>query len=376
MSDVYVGALASEPHLYHHGILGMRWGVRRFQNKDGTLTSRGKARYNNSRSSTSDQVKKERKGLSDRQKKMIKIGATLVVAGLAAYGGYKLAQSGKLDSLINRGSKTLSADKLRELDISVVEPSRIQLNTLEPNRIDLSSGSYSEVKGIKTFSHSETLKESEAKINPFYDSGDPNFNMNCGNCAIAFEARRRGIDAAALGNPKGMTISQMGSFFKGLKSENVSDLRVLTPNVKDADYLAAYKKGGRTAVDAFYRERGSKIREEISKQIASSHPEGSRGCLFVPMEVSSHWVSWEVGKNGKVEFLNGQNPKRDLDFDCFGHYTYHRNNSRVALTAIRYDNLDFAENVNSVIGQSGKKPRYMTDDLSKKERGSNFVMSI
>lgn len=30
--------------LYHHGILGQRWGVRRFQNKDGTLTNVGKER--------------------------------------------------------------------------------------------------------------------------------------------------------------------------------------------------------------------------------------------------------------------------------------------------------------------------------------------
>jgi hypothetical protein len=32
-------------YLEHHGILGMKWGIRRYQNKDGSLTAEGKKRY-------------------------------------------------------------------------------------------------------------------------------------------------------------------------------------------------------------------------------------------------------------------------------------------------------------------------------------------
>lgn len=36
--------LTTNGKLYHHGIRGMKWGVRRYQNKDGSLTAAGKKR--------------------------------------------------------------------------------------------------------------------------------------------------------------------------------------------------------------------------------------------------------------------------------------------------------------------------------------------
>ena len=52
-----------EKELLHWGIKGMKWGVRRYQNKDGTLTPAGKKRYN----AEMERLKNEEKILKNKE---------------------------------------------------------------------------------------------------------------------------------------------------------------------------------------------------------------------------------------------------------------------------------------------------------------------
>lgn len=83
---MYSGYFIDEgPYLAHYGVLGMKWGVRRYQNADGSLTAAGRKRYNkqeakeNYKKAKAD-IKKEQKIVNNRYKKRLLAGGDEIVS--------------------------------------------------------------------------------------------------------------------------------------------------------------------------------------------------------------------------------------------------------------------------------------------------------
>lgn len=116
MDYIYVNG-----ELYHYGIKGMKWGVRRFQRRDGSLTSAGRKRYSDDAPSKQKSTHRSRleekyrnQGMSQKEaeaaaerriktEKIIAITAGITVTAAAAYAANKQIQE-RADRIIKSGA--------------------------------------------------------------------------------------------------------------------------------------------------------------------------------------------------------------------------------------------------------------------------------
>ena len=239
--------------LYHHGIKGQRWGVRRFQNKDGSLTPRGRKRYSDDSGDKKKDTEDEKKGLTDKQKKAIIAGAAVVGTGLAIYGGYKISQVYKgANSPIDpeTGFRLLKNDADKG-DLFQINPGRIRFLNKSVKNVEIIDGS----------------------------------STNCMLCTTAYELRQRGFDVHA-GLEKTGNGYMPQDLFPNLFS-NFKETTKLSPG-----------------------NSMSKIEDFIKKE---GH--GSRGNIVVWWEGfgGGHSMIWE-NVDGKAVFKDGQTGEVYKDF--------------------------------------------------------------
>lgn len=76
--------LTSDGELYHHGVKGQKWGVRRYQNKDGSLTKAGRKRY------TKEEIDRIKSDIDELRTSSISTGKAAALSALGGIGGLGL----------------------------------------------------------------------------------------------------------------------------------------------------------------------------------------------------------------------------------------------------------------------------------------------
>lgn len=260
MGNMYVltsnGGFINQNELYHYGIKGMKWGVRRYQNADGTLTAAGKKRYDDSDNLSESNNKDKKRGLTDKQKKAIKIGAAIVGTALVAYGGYKLSQ-------LYRG---VGAEIDPETGFRLIKKNSTDqelLHAINPGRIKF----LSKTKNVEIINGSST---------------------NCMLCTTAYEFRKRGYDVRA-----------------GLEKNGTGFL----PDNLFPKIFKNYKGVTNISYDGTTKNLLDNI-----ETFAKSQGPGSRGNVMCWWKQGGgHSMIWE-NVNGKIVFKDGQTDAVYEDF--------------------------------------------------------------
>ena len=258
-----------KPYLMHYGVKGMKWGVRHDYEPVGG----------------SNKGKQERRHLTAKQKRYIKIGLAVAGTTLAAYGGYKLYQSGIIQNAV---------------------ASRKAKKTLYGDIGDFVSGG---VQSAKESKYSGLL----GKVNP--NRGNPNYDNNCTYCAIATYLRSLGRSVEA--RDTGRQPQNLGGIADNIfKNARIIDGSAVTfgKSVDDASNMLVKKFGNNAA--------------------------GAVGVNF--KNGKGHTFNFFID-DGVVTFVDGQDATSFINdramIDKFWRYI----DSQGALTLVRFDNAEIIE---------------------------------
>ena len=211
-----------EDELRHHGIRGQQWGIRRYQNKDGSLTKAGQKRYNKEMG----ELKEEQKALKAKIRAQKKLG--------------------KLDSMKseNEELKKQADDKesvevkrerlLKSTDAKDLYKNRDLLTTAELNerinRIDTESRLQSKIQ-------EERAKTGMEKVNETMDRWSNNVNKVT-NLYKSVDSAYSTVSSSAIGK----TLAKKMGLEPPKKEFNINDIWKKRNSLSDDDVNKANKR--------------------------------------------------------------------------------------------------------------------------------------
>lgn len=263
-------------YLKHYGVVGMHWGVRRYQNSDGSYTAAGKVRY-----SKNQNTYKERydDGPADLA---ILAAITLSPYVLAlSIAGVSAADEAWNKHLTNKKIKNILKQRIGEID---------------------------EKTGLRKRTDDKPIEEDLKNVNPTLNGKDPRTYNNCVLCSMAVETRRRGYDVMAKLSADGFNgaLETQKAFpktkFKVIDPDNLFKERK-TPDQPIVWSDENHDKVKSRMMNALYGYNSDFSKGVINKL---SKEKNSRGSMFVQWGYGGgHAISYEV-KNGKVRLIDGQ----------------------------------------------------------------------
>lgn len=265
--------LGDSSYLEHHGIRGQRWGVRRFQNKDGSLTNAGRKRLGYAT-----------KGATQAVKKAFNAGVkTGVKAVKAAKAHHEKAEAKKLEKKKEKASKTragvyankdlFTSKELRELNAKFEEQDKLAMARLKKGvEIAKAVGQYAQtakqigdayqsITGKNILSHITEIKSAnEAKAKEEKETAD--------------KAKAEAEAAAKKAESKAMAKEALQKNIDAFKADQESDARVkdlekqgnkTAAKTKLAEYIDRYNQDKAAQEQTKQMMKNQKLQEYIDR---------------------------------------------------------------------------------------------------------------